>query len=798
VAVALIRVDVLGGLRVLRDGRELRALATQPRRAALLALLAVERECARERVLDVLWGERDPERARRALNQTVYELRRQLGEQAIEVRGERIAVASLVQTDVGIFQQAAQNGDLAAALEIYRGPFLDGSFLGATNEFEEWCARHRSRLARQHRKLRLDRIEELRRSGRLPAALALAARAADEDPADDDYQHHHIALLIESGQRAPAVRAYEAFAARLAAQDLAPLDHTRALLEQLQPAETTPPAVERQAADGGMAVNPSVPSESPVAARREPVRRARLVIAAAALVLVTLAGFDVLLPRRPAEPTVPEPQRLAVLPFEDQSADRAYAHLAGGLGVALTGELQQRLPDVAVLSSEAAARLRGADADSVARALGPALLITGSFARVADSVRLSVQIVDAATQNVVRATEVREPWSSELRVLDVLTARVLETVRPALGERHRERELRSATRSAAAFERYLRAVGAADAGRRLATARDWDGAEHLLVLADSLLAEAEQLDAGWAQPTVLRAEHRNLRALLLIMSGRGADTVAMRGHLRTALAHADRAVLRDGRDAAARALRGALRARWSSFATGPELEQSGAWLEGAAADLRAALALDPRRPEVWLQLAHVYYRQGQFPQALNAAENAERTDVYGAHTAELLERLSTYAFESGSDEAARRWCDEGYRRFPDDVRYLFCRSVLLAAAPEPPLDSLAELVRAVQRFPRASGFPVVIELNYALGLARAGERERAEERIAASRAAGYSLEALWREATVRAALQQPDRARALLREFERQHPEPAVRASRMLAPLRDAPAAAETRISSSR
>ena len=781
---------------MLVHGRELEAFAKQPRRAALLALLAVEQDCARERALDLIWGERDPERARRALNQTVYELRRQLGEQAIEVRGERL-VAAGVGTDLAIFQQAAGNGDRGAALEVYRGPFLDGIFLSGTHELEEWSARHRSRLARLHRKLRLEYIDELRRAGRTAAALTLAARAADEDPTDDDYQHRCIELLIESGQRAQAVRAYDAFAARLAGQNLEPLEHTRELIGQLgaAPAATSRPAApESPAPPEPVTTGPAAPTPpaaiASVSGRRRPPRAGVLPLAVAG-VLVTLVGIGLL--RSRAQPaTATQTQRLAVLPFEDQSAGRGHAHVALGIGDALTTELQARLPDVAVLSREAAGRLRAAPPDSIARALGPALLISGTFVRVADSVRLNVQVVDAATQTVVRALEAREPWTDELRVLDALVLRVLESVRPVLGDRLREREVRTGTGNAAAFALYLRAAGSADAGQRLAEARDWHGAEHLLMIADSLLAEAERLDARWPRPSQLRAEYREHRALLLLLSGRVADTATLRAHMSAALEHADEAVRRDPEAAAGRALRGMLRSRWTSYSLGTPLEQRSAWLESAAADLRAGLSLEPRRPEVWLQLAEVYYRQGEFTQALSAARNAERFDAYGSHTATLLERLATYAFESGEDEAARQWCSEGARRFPDDVRYMFCRSLLLAAAPVPRLDSLAAIARAGERFPRTSGFPVVLELNYALGLARAGHHDRAEAQIAASRAAGYSAEALWREAAVRTAMRQPAAALALLTEYERNNLEPQpVRWSRLLQPLRgagDAPA----------
>lgn len=800
---------------MLRDGGELEELANQPRRAALLVLLAVERECARERVLDLLWGEREPERARRALNQTVYELRRQLGEHAITVQGERIAAGGEVQSDIAIFQQAAQNRDRASALEVYRGPFLDGIYLSATHEFEEWCARHRSRLARQHRKLRIEHIEALRAEDRLPAALAAAARAAEDDPADDDYQHRYIELLIAAGQRAQAVRTYEAFNARLAAQGLAPLEHTRQLLEQLHAgsADAAPQAGDEEPYGAGNAPLRSAsprhesraavseperasvseaPVEAPAARTRPRSRIARVLAGASVAVLLTLAGFSLMGPGE--APVEAAPQRVAVLPFEDLSPGAGYPHIAHGLGDALMRELQQRLPAVAVLSRDAAAKLRGVAPDSIARAVGPALLFTGSFARVADSVRLQVELIDGATLNVLRALEVRAPWTDELRVVDGLVARVLEDVQPVLGEQMRARELRTGTTSSSAFAFYLRADAAGEAANRLAGARDYDGAAHLLQLGDSLLAQAEIADPAWASPAVLRAELSQYRALLVLLNGRAADTSIMHDHVRTALAHAERALQRDPGDAAALAMRGMLRARWTALAPHQAAEGRDNWLEGAASDLRAAVAIDAGMPEVWTRLAEVYDKQGRFPQALDAARNAHRLDVYGTHAGELLERLSAYAFEAGDAVAARAWCEEGAERFPGDVRYELCRSLLLATAENPALDTLAQLATAAQLLDRNNGFPVVIELNYALGLARAGQPERAEAQIATSRQRGYTTEALFREAVVRIEMRQYDEAVTLLQEFEARNPgAEAVRWSRLIAPLRTHPAYASIR-----
>lgn len=83
----MIRLRVLGALD-LRDsvGQELRAIVAQPKRAALLAYLALAHPRGphrRDTLLPLFWPEQDTEHARNALSQAVHFLRRSLGSEAV-------------------------------------------------------------------------------------------------------------------------------------------------------------------------------------------------------------------------------------------------------------------------------------------------------------------------------------------------------------------------------------------------------------------------------------------------------------------------------------------------------------------------------------------------------------------------------------------------------------------------------------------------------------------------------------------------------------------------------------------
>ena len=77
----MLRLKLLGGLSVQRDGRALTGALAQPRRLAVLALLARGGQggVPRDRLVNTLWPDVEEERARHIVNQTLYAIRREVG-----------------------------------------------------------------------------------------------------------------------------------------------------------------------------------------------------------------------------------------------------------------------------------------------------------------------------------------------------------------------------------------------------------------------------------------------------------------------------------------------------------------------------------------------------------------------------------------------------------------------------------------------------------------------------------------------------------------------------------------------
>ncbi len=128
----MIRFRLVGALD-LRDSedRELRAILRRPKLLALLAYLATARPYGfhrRDALVALLWPELDHGHARNALSQAVHALRRALGPQAVEARGDEELGLSTerVWCDAREFEAALDAGEAGRALELYRGGLLTG------------------------------------------------------------------------------------------------------------------------------------------------------------------------------------------------------------------------------------------------------------------------------------------------------------------------------------------------------------------------------------------------------------------------------------------------------------------------------------------------------------------------------------------------------------------------------------------------------------------------------------------------------------------------------------------------
>jgi DNA-binding SARP family transcriptional activator/tetratricopeptide (TPR) repeat protein len=209
-------------------------LPAQKARFALLVYLAVEKNSSRDEVAGLFWPESDDEHARHALSQSIYELKRLLGESWLGSQGGRLIVSDDVVVDVHEFAKLCQAGAHERAVQLYHGPFLSGFFLSNCKGFEVWVERQRAQLERAHRRARRDCVNELLAAKRMPAAIEVARRWVELDPYEDEANHRLIELLVLNGDRTEALREFGAYAQRLHELSIEPLENTRHLINTLR------------------------------------------------------------------------------------------------------------------------------------------------------------------------------------------------------------------------------------------------------------------------------------------------------------------------------------------------------------------------------------------------------------------------------------------------------------------------------------------------------------------------------------------------------------------------------------
>lgn len=314
-----LRLRTFGGLWI-ENGDAGADSGARPRGLALLALLAAGEGGAaiaspagsrgpglsRDRVLGILWPESDPERARHALSQTIYGLRRALGVEVVLSTPELRLDASRVTSDVDDFRSAVRAKRWADAAALYVGPFLDGFYLADAPEFERWVERERATLAADGVRAIESIANEAERSGDLAAATDHRRRLTLLDPVDPRFAVAYMTSLARQGNREAALAHGKAHVALLKREfDAQPDVAVRELMDRLRlgtPTSTAlvaaaPPSIEPVVAPAAPAEAPRGSSPRRLRATPEPPlvgvarrRRSRIGIIGAALAIVAVTA----------------------------------------------------------------------------------------------------------------------------------------------------------------------------------------------------------------------------------------------------------------------------------------------------------------------------------------------------------------------------------------------------------------------------------------------------------------------------------------------------------------------------
>lgn len=506
----MLRLRTFGGLSIERSSPDPGATTSLPsataarRRLALLAVLAASSPhgVPRDKLLALFWPESDSDRARHALDQTLYALKRELGAESLVLGREEPALnAGTIGSDVGDFKSALARGDRAAAIDLYTGPFLDGVFISGAPEFERWAEQERVRLAREV-ELALEALAvEASKRGDHATSVQRWQRLAGMEPRKTRVVLALMSELAAAGDRASALRHAEIYHT-LVQDDLDALPNpaVAALADKLK-REPAP-----QPRTAALVVEARADTPAPIERRSRPTvewlrrrttrayRVAAAAIGVAAVLAISLAWA--LTERRSGAGR----SWLLAADVENRTGDAVFDR---ALDAALTTGLQQS-PDVNLFPRERAqqtlirmtrpptARLDAALAREVADREGIRVVLVTTIDRVDSSYMLTARLVDASTGVALGAeSRIAAHRGDVIGAVDDLVRRIRRDIGESAAAiaRHDLPLPQATTASLEALHKYADGLAASAAGQRTTAMELWR--EAIGLDSDFALAHAE-------------------------------------------------------------------------------------------------------------------------------------------------------------------------------------------------------------------------------------------------------------------------------------------------------------------
>ena len=371
----------------------------------------------------------------------------------------------------------------------------------------------------------------------------------------------------------------------------------------------------------------------------------------------------------PAAPS--EVPRVAVLPLKTRAGDAEIESFGEGLTEEITSGLSQ-FRHLVVVSASAAAGFQGqAGVREVSKGLGARFVLEGSIRKAGSSIRVSVQLLDAATGAHLWAERFDRDLSTSdiFEAQDELTDRIVATVADPFGVLTRSLGALAKTKpvdTLTAHDCVLRTFvywqqvvpdehAEVRAALERALQREPDHAEALACLSRVYLDEF-RFDFNVLPDALDRALHTAQRAVEL-------DATSQLAYRALAEAHYFRRELGAFRPAADRVL--ALNPRDTSNVgmIGNLIALAGDWPSGCSV-VRKVMQLNPHHAG-WLHFvfADDHYRKGEYEQALEAAEKVNMPGHLWVSAT-----LAAINAQLGRTEAARRHLNTFVELAPDVAR----------------------------------------------------------------------------------------------------------------------------------
>ena len=391
--------------------------------AGLLAYLActAPQPQPREKLSTLLWRSHFDVQAKQNMRQALFRLRKILGQDAILGEGEAVSLsATAIACDVTRFETLVRTDSresLAAAAELYQGRLMDDIVVNE-EAWSEWLAHERQRLedVALGAFVRLAELELA--AGQPEAALKAAQRAVTLNNVREDAHRLVVQALAASGRRAEALRSYDDLVALLKRElNTEPDVATKTLIAQLRATQLAAP-----------------PS-------------------AAALPAPAVHHAD-----SPALPLPTKPS-IAVLAFANMSSDPEQEYFADGIVEdILTLLSREAWLFVIARNSSFAYKGRAVDIKQIGRELGVRYVVEGSVRKAGNRVRVTAQLIEAATGVHIWAERYERDLSDIFALQDEITGKVVAAIAPSVRAVEIRRSQAKPTANLDAYDYFLRSL----------------------------------------------------------------------------------------------------------------------------------------------------------------------------------------------------------------------------------------------------------------------------------------------------------------------------------------------------
>jgi TolB-like protein len=386
---------------------------------------------------------------------------------------------------------------------------------------------------------------------------------------------------------------------------------------------------------------------------------------------------------------VPDRPSIAVLPFVNLSGDPSQDYFVDGIVDDIISALsRKRWLFVIARNSSFTYKGRAVDVKQVGRELGVRYILEGSLRAAASRIRITGQLVDAATGATLWSERFDSSANDLFELQDQLTARVVGALAPNLERAEIERARYKPTESLDAYDYYLRGMWTFRKDCRDAIAG-----------AQPLFYEAFQRDPEFASAYAMAAGCYSWRKLSRWLTDPKTEVAEGARLARRAveLGQNDAVALAAGAHALAHLVRD---------------------FDSSVAILDRALTLDPNLAFAWYLGGFIRIWRGQPADAIDHLARAIRLNPLSSDMHRMEVGTAMAHFLAGQFEDALSWAEKASRHLPDRVLPIIILAAIYARA-----GRGTEAATLVQRLHQIEQAPRISDLSEWLPFQRSQDLE---------------------------------------------------------------------------